>query len=50
MNDARFIGFPFVIIIGKFMKLQNKIELQVRKTNETFLFTLEELIQYLITI
>jgi len=46
-NDAYLIGNPYIVIIGKKYKGNNKFELEVRKTGEKHLFTAEELINFL---
>jgi len=46
MNEARFLGFPFVIIVGKSWKQEGKLELQTRKTNEKSKLSLEELVEF----
>src|SRR5438132_1018747 len=47
MNDAQFMGIPYSIIVGKSLKSQGQIELQIRKTGEKIYLAPSELIKYL---
>lgn len=47
MNDARFLGFPFTIVVGKSWKQEGKLELQIRKSGQKMFVTKEELVSHL---
>jgi prolyl-tRNA synthetase len=46
MNEAAFVGFPYQIIIGKAMKSEGQVELQIRKTGEKKFLTKEQLVEF----
>ena len=46
-NDADLVGIPFRVMVGKTYAKEGKVEVRVRKSGETQLFTPEEAVSYL---
>jgi prolyl-tRNA synthetase len=46
-NDADLVGIPFRVTVGKTYAKEGKVEVRVRKSGETLLFTPEEAVTYL---
>nr|WP_320010045.1 proline--tRNA ligase [uncultured Desulfobulbus sp.] len=46
-NDADLVGIPFRVMVGKTYAKEGKVEVRVRKSGETQLFTPEEAVTYL---
>jgi prolyl-tRNA synthetase len=46
-NDADLLGIPYRLMVGKTFAKEGKVEVRVRKTGETRLFTPEEVVSFL---
>lgn len=47
MNDAAFLGFPYIIVIGKSYREKKLLEVQVRSTGEKLYLPLDKVVQLL---
>jgi len=46
LTDADFLGFPYIIVVGKTMIEEGKFELQIRKTGERLKLDQKQLVQF----
>lgn len=46
MKEAQFLGFPYVVIVGKAMKNNGMLELQLRQSGRNLLLSKEDLFKF----